>query len=50
MVPVTQTFLLCFHYLTKPTTFLPAVMTSENRKPLFAQNVFELTMVIQGLL
>ena len=31
--PTKQTFFLCFHQLTKPTTFRPAVIT----KPLFAQ-------------
>ena len=41
IVPATQTFFLCFHRLTT-TTFMPAVMA----KPLFAQNVLELTLVL----
>ena len=42
IVPATQTLFLCFHRLTKPTVFMPAVMT----KPLFAQNVLGLTLVL----
>ena len=42
IIAATQGFFLCFHWLTKPTTFRPAVMT----KPLFAKNVFGLTLVL----
>ena len=40
--PTTQTFFLCFYWLTKTTTFTPAVMT----KPLFAQNNLGLSLTM----
>ena len=42
IVPATQTFFLCFHRLTKLTTFTPAVIVN----PLFNQNALGLTFVL----
>ena len=42
IVPATQTFFLCFHRITEPTTFTPAVIVN----PLFTQNVLGLTFVL----
>ena len=40
--PETKNLFLCFYLLIKPITFIAAIMT----KPLFAQNVFELVLIL----
>ena len=42
IVSATKIFFLCFQWLTKPTAFMPAVMT----KPLLTQNVIGLILVL----